>query len=281
MRQQGQEPSNQAGHISEEVIRELQSKTYEELSDELFLMGDGKGQEDLMDLYVSLMQEKCPPDDGSFDFDAAMRKVKETIAEQTKPQPTKTQQTEKPHKHTTPFHTLLRTTAIVAATVALTIGCMVGAQASGLDVFGALAQWTGENFHFVSSKKQNPLRDALRLQEIPEELAPTVPEGFVLTNLNTYANDDGAKITASYSNEDIVFWIEIYKFYSPIALEDYTQEKDGDTIEEFISHGRKFFILSNLDSATATWSDGQSLMVSLWGNISADDMRDIISSMGG
>lgn len=277
MRQQGQEPSDQAGHISEDVIRNLQNMTYEELSNELFLMGDGTGQEDLMDLYVSLMQEKCPPDDGSFDFDAAMRKVKETIAEQAKPQ-----QAEKPHKHTTTFRTLWRTAAVAAVSVALTLGCMVGAQASGLDVFGALAQWTGDTFHFVSSaSRQNPLRDALRLQEIPQDLAPTVPDGFVMTDLNTYINDEATTITASYSNADYVFWIEVYKFYSPIALEDLTQEKDSDTIEEFVSHGRKFFILSNLDSAKATWSDGQSLMVSLWGNLSADDMREIISSIGG
>ena len=85
MRQQEQELPRKTGPISEEVMQELRKKTFEELSDELFLMGNGKGQEDLMDAYVQLMQEKCPPDDGSFDFDAAMDTVKKRIAGQDSP----------------------------------------------------------------------------------------------------------------------------------------------------------------------------------------------------
>ena len=85
MRQQREKMPDQAGHISQKVIQELQGKTFEELSDELFLMGDGEGQEDLMDIYVQLMQEKCPPDDGTFDFDTAMDEVRKRIATEIKP----------------------------------------------------------------------------------------------------------------------------------------------------------------------------------------------------
>lgn len=68
--------------VSWETLQRLRKKSFDELSDELFLMGDGEGQEDLMDLYVQVMQEKCPPDDGTFDFDAAWKEVLKMIESQ-------------------------------------------------------------------------------------------------------------------------------------------------------------------------------------------------------
>lgn len=45
---------------------------------------------------------------------------------------------------------LLRRLIPVAAVAAVTLSSMVAAQAFGLDVFGTLARWTEETFHFVS-----------------------------------------------------------------------------------------------------------------------------------
>lgn len=339
MRQQRQEPPNKAGHVSEAVLHELQKKSFEELSNELFLMGDGKGQEDLMDIYVQLMQEKCPPDDGSFDFDAAMDEVKKEIAEQADSFPSKytflqllsredlellskvresndeaeslllavqkeamsrdkigTVSNKEPPAQPDgsskkdprkakafSFRALGSIAAIAAITVTLMLGGMVGAQASGLNVFGALAEWTDELFHFVPAELANdPIRNALKEQDIPEDLAPTwVPERFELKNVEPFSNDLGNSVTAEYVCASGVLGIEISKYKDSALLVDWDCQKDSDDVKPFVSHERQFYILWNDGNTTATWSDSQSLIINIWGDISTEEMQDIISTIGG
>lgn len=339
MRQQRQEPPNKTGHVSEAVLHELQKKSFEELSNELFLMGDGKGQEDLMDIYVQLMQEKCPPDDGSFDFDAAMDEVKKEIAEQADSFPSKytflqllsredlellskvresndeaeslllavqkeamsrdkigtVSNIEPPAQpdgaskkdprkaKAFSFRALGSIAAIAAITVTLMLGGMVGAQASGLNVFGALAEWTEDFFHFVPTGLDNdPVRNALKEQDIPEDLAPTwVPERFTFQRVTPLSADEGNSVIIEYANNDNVLFIEISKYNDPVHLIGWDYQKDSDDATPFLSFGRKFYILLNLECATATWSDSQSLIINIWGDVSTEEMMDIISSIGG
>lgn len=58
-------------------------------------------------------------------------------------------------------------------------------------------------------------------------------------------------------------------------------EKDDNLVEEYTSNQRTFYILSNIDSTTAAWSDAQSLEVTISGNISKDEIISIIDSIGG
>lgn len=98
--------------------------------------------------------------------------------------------------------TFLKRLILVAATISVLLAGMVTAQAVGMDVFGALAKWTDEVFHFVSPTGEyeeqgkelkqaaittdaQELHDALQsaLDEcgIVEDLAPTwFPEGCVM-----------------------------------------------------------------------------------------------------
>ena len=339
MRQQREKQPIKAGHISEEVIQELRKKTFDELSDELFLMGDGEGQDDLMDVYVQLMQEKCPPDDGSFDFKAAMDEVKKRIAKETdtlsskydflqtltmenlelllkagdsyyeveslldavrkeamrrgknEPVSNKVQsipsdgmRKKSSHKRKVlSLRTLGGIAALVVLSAVLTVGCMVGAQASGLNVFGALAEWTDDFFHYVPSQSaNNPVRIALIDQGIPGELAPTqISDRFVLKNVDSFSNDEGNYITVEYIGEDEVLGIEFSKFNDPIYLAGWDCQKDSGNAKPFVSHERQFYILWNDGDTTATWSDDQSLLINIWGNISTEEMMEIVSSIGG
>ena len=72
-----------------------------------------------------------------------------------------------------PLKRLLPLSATVAA---LTVSCMVTAQAIGFDIFGALAQWTEDTLHFVTGTT-DPASEALRqvVQGAFDECGVTIP----------------------------------------------------------------------------------------------------------
>lgn len=176
-----------------------------------------------------------------------------------------------------------RLIAVVAATVALSLACMIGVQAAGVDVFGALARWTAEAFHYVlPNTEDNPIRAALREQEMPEELAPTyIPEGYKLTAFYSLNNDDSKSVAVNYTNGDDTLSIEISQYDDSSYLVGWDCQKDSEDIHTLLSYGREFYLFSNLESTTATWSDGQSLVINIWGNLSETEMKSIIGSIGG
>lgn len=176
-----------------------------------------------------------------------------------------------------------RLIAVVAATVALSLACMIGVQAAGVDVFGALARWTAEAFHYVlPNTEDNPIRAALREQEMPEELAPTyIPEEYTLKELIVSQSDEGKSVTSSYISGDNVLYIEISQYNNSSYVVAWDCQKDSKDIHTLLSYGREFYLFSNLESTTATWSDGESLVINIWGNLSETEMKSIIGSIGG
>lgn len=189
-----------------------------------------------------------------------------------------------PHKHRPiPSH-ILGSAALVAVSLTLAFACMVGAQAAGTNIFGALARWTDETFRFLPSpsSEEDSFRIALRQQGIPEELAPSwLPDGFILEELISFRNDDGESVTANYLREGDSLVIGIHHYYNSQTVEQLGQQIDGEFVERFFSFGREFYILSNLDILTATWSDGTALVLSIGGNVSEEEIKEIINSIGG
>ena len=51
-------------------------------------------------------------------------------------------------------------------------------------------------------------------------------------------------------------------------------------MEVYESNGRSFYIMSNIDTLTATWSDG-TLVVTIGGQLTRDEIKGIIDSIGG
>lgn len=181
-----------------------------------------------------------------------------------------------------PLRRVWRPAAVVAATLIISMLCMIGVQAAGVDVFGALARWTEETFHYVAPTADDPIRTALREQGLPEELMPSyLPEGYTLESLEILESDINKSINAHYTDGEKILSIEFRKYFDSSIVAGWNYQKDTAVVHSFISHGREFYLLSNLESTTATWSDGQSLLINIWGNISETEISDIISSIGG
>lgn len=203
--------------------------------------------------------------------------------------PSEMDQTEGPAPTSKRSHpSLWKTVRIAAATVALLLALMVGAQASGLNVFGALAQWTSETFHFgggqseVQSENYQLFLDELSKNQIPKEYAPTwIPSGFVASKPTVRSDDESISILISFSNaEGNIFNINIDRYMAQTYLENKSFEKSDIGVESYLSCGKTFYIFSNIDSITATWAEG-TISETIWGNLSDNEIKSIIDSIGG
>lgn len=182
--------------------------------------------------------------------------------------------------------------------VAAVFGGMVAAQAAGIDVFGTIGRWTDEVFHFVPSADENnqatgayagenapeysDLREALASLEIDESLAPTwFPNGFEAGNLEVVSSSVSDIVNFVASSENgTTFSLDIIRYTSADYLSGTQFEKDTENIEQYSNDQQTFYILSNVDTITATWSDGL-IVEQITGNISDEYMKKIIDSIGG
>ena len=183
---------------------------------------------------------------------------------------------------------LWKTARIVAATMAILLSLMVGAQASGLNIFGTLAQWTNDIFHFGIDKESGLAEnyklflDLLEERDIPRSYAPSqYPSDFIANEPLVRDDDSSSLVEISFSNPNgSTFSIGITRYASPDIIPDRTFEKDSSKVEIYISSSKSFYILYNEGSLMATWADGV-LSESIWGDISSDDIKSMIDSIGG
>ncbi len=184
---------------------------------------------------------------------------------------------------------LLRRCAVVAATIAVFMGLLIGAQAAGLNVFGSLAQWTDDIFYFAPSSQsdaQNPkysaaLRQALEQQTLPKELAPTwFPADFTAGEPNIFHSDLLDAVNLFFYNEDgRSFSVGVSRYYNQ-AVANIPYEKDAGPVEEYTHGNMVFYIMSNTDFVRAIWNDGN-LTMEINGALSTDEIKAILNSIGG
>lgn len=188
----------------------------------------------------------------------------------------------------------------LAAVIAIGIvfGGMVVAQAAGIDVFGTIGRWTDEVFRFIPLENESegstgsnigkvaPEYDALREKlssvGIDDTLVPTwYPEGFTYAEPEIRSSRISTAVTLDASGPDGLFvTVDFIKYSSPQLLSEVTFEKDSSDVEHYSNSKQDFYILSNLNSITAVWSDGI-IVQQITGTISRDDIKKMIDSIGG
>lgn len=176
--------------------------------------------------------------------------------------------------------------ALMAAAIGIFMSVLVAAQAAGLDVFGAMARWTGETFHFIATPTNNhdveALCSALDEQGISAEYTPTwLPDGFVADTPQVAKSKRYTSISTRFVNneKEFLFVVTQYSAKGDMDFTDY-EKKSGDAIP-YMNGKQLFYIFDNINDITATWYDGEKLTITICGQISIDDMKSIIDSIGG
>lgn len=184
---------------------------------------------------------------------------------------------------------LRRLAILAAALIACLLGGMVVAQAVGVDVWGAIAQWTDETFRFVSTGSSDSSGSGTDQEDSgqPQSTLQAVgmggmfptwhPDGFTPGKLQINELNSNVSAHMNFFGEDRTYAVTIVRFTQPTGNTG-TFEKDDTPVEEYDHNGQTFYILSNLDSLTATTFDGEFLTM-IYGRLTREEIKSIIDSI--
>ena len=181
---------------------------------------------------------------------------------------------------------------IVAALV-IFMASLVTVQALGIDIFGIMARWTSEVFHFADTAipyavvQTNPLAEGEvkvydTLQEAVDDfgidvpLVPTVlPERFGSPEITATTTDGRVSIRAVYRANGDYLRISFVE----VAVKDFgVTEKNVDTVKDVFLMGIHHYITVDENRMKATWKNGE-LECHIFGNITSQELEDAVKSI--
>lgn len=271
-------------------LTELESgELLDEFAEKLDAMDDMTFDPELIDQYLAILEVKNPLET-EYDANTSLAEFHEKHLLMFQ-QNTAKKQVARPRRHR-----LVARLAYVAALVAL--GSMVAAQAFGVDVFGAVAKWTQEMFHFGMAATQEhngedaavpidygvfaALKEAVNANGISELVVPIwCPEGFVPAEEPKTTTTSGMSvIDFPFQNDDQFFSITIQQFKAAKDIAATFFEKDSQDVAIYEYNGISHYMMHNLEQVQAVWSSG-AVVVSISGDLSFSDLETMIDSIYG
>ena len=186
-------------------------------------------------------------------------------------------------KKQTRYRRPLARIAIIAAALCAFV---FTAQASGLDIIGAVARWTSEQFAFVKlneeDREQNrellfdSLQDALDEYGINKHLSPTrFPSDANLQDIQVRQDTGELSFFAKYQLQDGNFFISIR---SSTDVPHSEVEINDPNVETYIVNGIEHHIMMDVRQCKAMWNNG-AWECSIVGNLEEEDMLKMIDSI--
>lgn len=249
----------------------LEAMTEEELTDGLNEALESMTEENydptLIDAYLAALDRKAPMPEVP-DSEAAFANFKTKLL-QTFPAEDKA---DSPSRKT---NSVWRIGLIAILTVICLMGGMVAAQASGVDVFGAIARWTDNIFSlgtiisegagdengdsrlgnkFDDAERYESLQEALDAYGITEFREPAwLPDGYKFADVEVDSWPDNSSfigLSAHYyrGTDFLQIQLECYEGNANIQV-----EKTNTSLETFLVDGLTVYLLQNVSNNSAAW----------------------------
>lgn len=278
----------------------LDSMSVSELADAMEEAIDLTAEEDydpaIIDAYLNAMDRKSPvPGDLNTqtsynDFTEKVQSLAATSAPQPQHQPPKR------------FQRILRTSLVAALIAACLFGTLVVAQASGIDVLSAIANWTESVFGYGSLQSDNALNTPSNVTHtaagsiqkdpgVPEEYkelqlalaerniplrVPKIPDEFDVEDSQLYIDPVTGNIEFSIAYVQGASNIGVDLLQTNIPTTIY--EKDTADVEEYQYAGITHYIFNNVSNLSAVWrADGIECIITT--NLVSLNMKELIQSM--
>ena len=184
----------------------------------------------------------------------------------------------------------MRAAAAVLAVVLIVAVTTVTANAFHVDLWGKVANWTQEIFHFRDGsdttqgttpvKEHNlelkSLQDALGQYNVGEGIVPAwLPEGYKHKETQVMESPKEISIQASYENNDERL---IIKIRQTIGIQASQIEKNENLLEVYVVDGVEYYIFSNTETLQAAWVNGEFECI-IGGKITLEEMKMMIDSI--
>lgn len=184
---------------------------------------------------------------------------------------------------------MTRKLAAAAAVLAVVFLGTLTADAFGANIWGTIARWTRDTFHFESVQHgetttpntennvtYSSLQEALSKHGIDKELVPTwIPEGYVLADIRIDETPVKDVYTAYYSNgkQDLTITVRTYLSEDSAEL-----EKSDDIVETYQSSGINYYIFSNGSHMQVAW-EVDTYECAILGTVSLEQLKLMIDSI--
>lgn len=176
----------------------------------------------------------------------------------------------------------LSAAAVVAVALSANLVC---ARATGFDVFGFLVQHTADVFRYkTDSELCSQVQEVFDQNHIPVELAPQwYPKGFSMGKPEVYEEEFSTAVFVPFDNrtEDKFFSVQVRWYSVRDELLKLDHQWEPVSKQEYTSGDRTFFVVSNDGYTTAVWSDRETLMMTIIGDLTLQETQKIIDSIGG
>lgn len=179
-----------------------------------------------------------------------------------------------------------------AAAICILVACSsITAGALGFDLWGIIAKWTQETFHFgyagQTEETNAPsldynfpcvsLQEALDKRGITAALVPLwMPDGYIEVEIKTVETPFQRQFFSKYQNGNDSIRIKItdYMDMHPMQI-----EQSASLIDVYNSNEIDYYIFDNMDQRKAVWING-CFECSITGPLSISEIKEIIDSIG-
>lgn len=179
---------------------------------------------------------------------------------------------------------VLKRAGLVAAVLVLLLAAMVTVQAAGVNIFGAMAEWTDDVFRFESSGTGKDQEWSRELYDciLDFSLMPSwIPDGFETTQVGINDLMIMKEVWAAFDDGERSFKVDIIIYtsaeYIPVVG---SFQKDSTPVEQYDSNGRTVYLFSNYDSSIAACLDGLT-EISITGDLTRDEFKRMFDSIKG
>lgn len=197
------------------------------------------------------------------------------------------------------FKQIWRTTFVAAVAISCFFAVLIGVQAAGIDVLGAIASWTEDVFSFGQIPPDSAASDTLKhdiaspslgqeklasVQEALDEYGITevhepawLPDGYILDSIDVthWDNPPFICMDINYRKGDVYLGITIMSYDGEPTMQI---EKTGSPVKQIEKDGTTFYLIENMiDNSVAWFSNNYEYYIS--GAADEESLWNIANSM--
>lgn len=259
--------------LSPEELAQAMEQTLDQMTEDTY-------DQAVIDAYLDALDAKAPMPEAP-DVEESYQQFQAMLFQAMLSQAMPEEEPPKPKRR----GSVLRMTLRVALAAVFLFGCLMVAQASGVNVFGGVLRWTDNGFRFQMVEDRMPQwyddyqsdLEAVGLQE--EQLPTWLPQDYALDAIQVSKKLDRNEVQVlltSQDQPDIRCSMSI--FSDPETMSALVFSKDNRPVEEFQVNGKTVYLLHNEDTVMAVCQH-QNVIYCLSGNIGRETASQFYASI--